>query len=112
MDLIIYNANIVTEEKTISGFIGIENGKFAVIGEGRPEMDAKEMEDAGGNYILPGAIDTHPHFFDPGAEWREDFRHGTRAAASGGFTTVLDMPNTTPPVKDRKTFELQMQRAK
>lgn len=112
MDLIIYNANIVTEEKTISGFIGIENGKFAVIGEGRPEMDAKEMEDAGGNYILPGAIDTHPHFFDPGAEWREDFRHGTRAAASGGFTTVLDMPNTTPPVKDRKTFELKMQRAK
>lgn len=112
MDLMIYNANIVTEKKTFLGFLGIKNGKFAMIGEGSPEMNAEEMIDAGGNYILPGAIDTHPHFFDPGADWREDFRHGTRAAASGGFTTILDMPNTTPPVKDRETFELKLRRAK
>lgn len=112
MDLIIYNANIVTEERTIFGFLGVENGKFAVIGEGQPESIAEKMVDASGNYIFPGAIDTHPHFFDPGAEWREDFRHGTRAAASGGFTTILDMPNTLPPVKDRETFELKLQRAK
>lgn len=57
--------------------------------------------------MLPGAIDTHPHFFEPGPTTREDIRHGTQAAASGGFTSILDMPNTTPPVMDECTFSLK-----
>ena len=55
--------------------------------------------DADGLYILPGAVDPHVHFDDPGYTEREDFDHGTAAAAGGGVTTVIDMPCTSvPPV--------------
>lgn len=111
-DLIIYNAEIVTEDKVIAGYLAVKEGKIIQIGEGRPEMDSEKLVDASGKVILPGAIDTHPHFFEPGAEWREDIEHGTRAAANGGFTTILDMPNTAPPVKDKETFLLKLERAK
>ncbi len=111
-DLIIYNANIVREDQVITGYMAIKDGKIIYIAKEKPDMDSMEIINAEGKVILPGAIDTHPHFFDPGAEWREDFKNGTRAAASGGFTTILDMPNTIPPVKDRETFELKKKRAK
>ena len=110
-DLLIKNAKIVTEQGVISGSLAVKNGKIAAVASGDLLTEALEVRDIGGKYLFPGAIDTHPHFFDPGAEWREDFWHGTCAAASGGFTTVLDMPNTLPPVKDGKTFALKLRRA-
>ena len=51
-----------------------------------------------GQYVLPGAIDIHVHFREPGFESKEDFRHGTAAAACGGVTVICDMPNTRPAV--------------
>lgn len=111
LDLLVKNAKIVTEDKVISGGIGVKDGRITAIGQLGSGVEAKEVFDAEGRYLFPGAIDTHPHFFDPGAEWREDFWHGTCAAASGGFTTVLDMPNTSPPVKDKKTFLIKKERA-
>lgn len=51
-----------------------------------------------GRYKIPGVIDCHVHFREPGGEWKEDFASGSRAAAAGGVTMVLDMPNTNPPV--------------
>lgn len=111
LECIIYNVNIVTEKETLWGYIGIKDEKIVMIENGNPTVKAKQMINAEGKYLLPGAIDTHPHFFDPGAEWREDYKHGTRAAASGGYTTILDMPNTTPPVMDEETFCLKLQRA-
>ena len=54
--------------------------------------------DATGLYVLPGLVDVHVHFRDPGLTHKEDFLSGTAAAAFGGVTTVLDMPNTVPPV--------------
>ena len=110
-DLLIKNAKIVTEQGVISGSLAVKNGKIAAVASGDLLTEALEVRDIGGKYLFPGAIDTHPHFFDPGAEWREDFWHGTCAAASGGFSTVLDMPNTLPPVKDGKTFALKLRRA-
>ncbi len=59
-----------------------------------------EVIDASGKWVLPGAIDSHVHFRDPGLPQKEDFRSGSAAAAVGGVTTVLDMPNTLPPVVD------------
>jgi allantoinase len=62
--------------------------------------------DAAGLMILPGGIDPHVHFDDPGYTDREDFYHGSCAAASGGITTVIDMPCTSiPPVTDRVSLE-------
>ncbi len=54
--------------------------------------------DAGGCHVLPGVIDPHVHFREPGLEHKEDWEHGSAAAVAGGVTTVLDMPNTRPPV--------------
>lgn len=64
--------------------------------------DAEEVVDARGCLVLPGAIDPHVHFDDPGYTEREDFAHGSAAAASGGVTTVIDMPSTSvPPITSR-----------
>src|SRR5260221_3688872 len=57
----------------------------------------KDTLDAGGMHVLPGAVDVHVHFRDPGYPHKEDFASGTAAAAFGGVTTVFDMPNTLPP---------------
>ncbi|MCX7847120.1 MAG: allantoinase AllB [bacterium] len=59
-------------------------------------------EDGQGLVLLPGVIDPHTHFDEPGYTWREDFAHGSRAAVAGGVTTIFDMPDTSvPPVTTR-----------
>lgn len=104
INLLVKNALIVTEE-------GVKMGSLAVTGETiktilpfDTDVQADNVVNAQGMIMLPGALDTHPHFFEPGPTYREDLEHGTRAAASGGFTTILDMPNTCPPVHDEHTF--------
>ena len=68
-----------------------------------------DVFDARGMLVLPGAIDPHVHFNDPGYTEREDFLHGTSAAASGGVTTVIDMPCTSvPPVTSLKNLETKL----
>lgn len=66
------------------------------------DRDGREADirvlDATGKFVLPGLIDVHVHFREPGLTDKEDFSTGTLAAAAGGVTTVLDMPNTLPPV--------------
>ncbi|MBI4173984.1 MAG: dihydroorotase family protein [Candidatus Aenigmarchaeota archaeon] len=74
--------------------VRIENGKIAEVGtglEGGREIGCKNK------LILPGAIDCHVHFRQPGMERKEDWEHGSRAAVAGGVTTVMDMPNSVPP---------------
>src|SRR4030081_1281799 len=68
-----------------------------VVGADEAMPPAREVLDARGLHILPGAIDVHVHFRDPGYPHKEDFATGTAAAAFGGVTTVFDMPNTIPP---------------
>jgi allantoinase len=61
------------------------------------------------NLLMPGAIDPHVHFDTPGFEFRDDFEHGTTAAAYGGVTTIIDMPCTSlPPVTNKKNFEYKL----
>lgn len=74
--------------------IGIEDGRIAAIAR---TMKGDERINYGDKLILPGAIDPHVHFRDPGLTKKEDFQTGSVAAAFGGVTTVLDMPNTLPP---------------
>ena len=63
------------------------------------------MIDATGLHLLPGAIDPHVHFRDPGQPEKEDLESGSRAAASGGITSFLDMPNNIPNAIDKKQFK-------
>ncbi len=74
--------------------LGIEDG---VIREIRKTLRGEERHDFGDRLLLPGGVDVHVHFRDPGLTHKEDFSTGTGAAAVGGITTILDMPNTVPP---------------
>ncbi len=100
VELCLKNCKIVPENIECS--IGIEDGKIVSIKKIPPKSD--NTIDIGGNAILPGLIDSHVHFRDPGLTYKEDFRTGSEAAAAGGFTTIMDMPNTNPPTVTKKTF--------
>jgi len=95
MKKLIKNGKIVTSEKIIEGDILIEDGKIKEIGKINNSVD--EIIDAQGKYILPGLVEVHGHLREPGFEQKEDIPHGTRAGIAGGFTSVIDMPNTKPP---------------
>ena len=92
MDLVLKNCKLIGE---IGDYhIKVDDGKIADIS--KSPLKADEVIDIKGNYVLPGFIDPHIHFRDPGLTQKEDFRTGSEAAANGGFTTVIDMPNTLP----------------
>ncbi len=82
--------------------IGVdEGGKIAAI---KRTIAGDDVEDHGDALILPGCVDMHVHLRDPGLTEKEDVPSGTRSAAIGGVTTVVDMPNTRPPVTTRETL--------
>ena len=107
-DLVLKNAKLVDVSGEVS--IAIEDGKIAEISKTCPEGD-KEI-DIEGQYVLPGLIDPHVHFRDPGLTYKEDFKSGSMAAAHGGFTFVMDMPNTKPATNTYKSFKEKMEIAK
>ena len=96
-DLVVKNGKVVTSDRVFSGNIGIKDGKIAAVTDAGLELDAAKTIDAQGKYVFPGGIDTHAHLNDPGYNWREDYEHGTAAAAVGGCTTVIDMPMQNEP---------------
>ncbi|WP_026890335.1 allantoinase AllB [Lacrimispora aerotolerans] len=96
-DLLVKNGKIVTADCVFSGNIAVKEGKIAAVLLAGEEPEAKKVIDAKENYVFPGAIDTHAHLNDPGYEWREDYEHGTAAAAVGGYTTIIDMPLQNEP---------------
>ena len=98
IDLLIRNATLVTVAGRRDSDIAIAGGRFTAIDPaGTSSGAAAETIDATGLIALPGVIDGHVHFREPGLEHEEAWLTGTRAAVMGGVTTVLDMPNTVPP---------------
>lgn len=97
-DLYLKNARVVTEEDEFLGGVVVEGEKIIEVVKGVPTIEAKEVVDLNGLILLPGVIDGHVHFNEPGREHWEGYRTGTMAAAAGGTTTIFDMPlNSTPP---------------
>lgn len=76
------------------------NGRVARVGQGIDAPEGAETIDASGLVVTPGLVDVHVHLREPGQEHKETIRTGARAAAAGGFTTVVAMPNTDPPIDD------------
>jgi allantoinase len=97
VDLVVRNGTVVTPDSETEADIAISDGKFVAIApRGELDVEGAEEYDATGKHVLPGVIDGHVHFREPGLEYKEDWRTGSTAAAYGGVTTVVEMPNTNP----------------
>ncbi|MCX6707660.1 MAG: amidohydrolase family protein [Candidatus Woesearchaeota archaeon] len=103
MSLLIKNCRLISGEKEVIRNIFISDGKIKKITD--KKIRADKVYDAKNNFVIPGMIDSHVHFREPGLEYKEDFYTGSRAAAAGGITTFLDMPNTLPPTLTVKYLE-------
>ena len=99
---LIYNAKVFTSGQVQFGYVLIKDGIISEIGEGSPPKtlleDNKNQLDCKKAFLLPGFIDTHVHLRDLKQSYKETIETGSKAAISGGFTTVLTMPNTIPPL--------------
>lgn len=94
----IKNARIVNEGKTFHGSVVIEDEVIAEVltGNAEPAQPCGQVTDANGCYLMPGVIDDHVHFRDPGLTHKADIHTESTAAAAGGVTSFMDMPNTSP----------------
>lgn len=106
-DLLIKNGTIVTADSVVQGDIAIKDGKIQEVGQSLEGTASREI-DAKGLHILPGLIDTHVHFNEPGrTEW-EGIATGSRSLAAGGATSFFDMPlNSTPPTINKENLDLK-----
>ena len=99
---LIYNAKIFTNGQVQFGYLIIKDGLIAEIGEGTPPKtffnNVRTHFDCKKAFLLPGFIDAHVHLRDLKQSYKETLETGSKAAISGGFTTVLTMPNTIPPL--------------
>lgn len=89
----------------------IEDGKISNVDE-NIEINGAEVIDAKGKIVAPGLVDLHVHFREPGLEYKEDITTGSRAAARGGVTTVVCMPNTKPVIDNGALVKYVMDRGK
>lgn len=96
-----FGGRIYQDGTLVQGNLHVENGRIVKFSE---TEKADDHVDFGKKAILPGAIDVHVHFREPGATHKEDWLSGTTAAAFGGVTTVVDMPNTNPPTTTLKAL--------
>lgn len=103
-NLVIVAERIVRPDRIGPGAVAILDGRILTVTDGPYPGPAREVLDAGRLVVLPGLIDPHVHMRDPGLTQAEDWTTGTRAAAAGGVTTVLDHPNTIPPASTVQGF--------
>ncbi|GGR14255.1 allantoinase AllB [Deinococcus ruber] len=108
LDLLVTGAEVVTPGQLLRANLGVLDGRVAFLGRELPA--ARTVLDASGLSVLPGGVDLHVHFSEPGRTHWEGWACGSRAAASGGVTTVVDMPlNAIPATTDSAAFALKRQ---
>ena len=111
VDLVLKDGIIIVNDRETVQSIAIENGKIEGFYNQGDEPEGKKIVDCRGLYILPGLIDMHVHLRDLEQSEKEDYETGTMAAAAGGITTVVDMPNSKPPVLTRKILDQKIENA-
>ena len=105
MRILIQSGTLVNEGRSFNGSLVIEDEKIVKITDCVPEASYDEVIDASGCFILPGVIDSHVHFREPGLTEKADIDTESRAAAAGGVTTYFDMPNTNPQTTTLEALE-------
>jgi len=95
--LLIRDARIVNDGKIVEGDVLVRGDRIEAVGGDLGARPADEVIDARGKVLLPGMIDDHVHFREPGLTHKGDLAHESRAAVAGGVTSFLEMPNTVPP---------------
>ena len=111
--ILIKNGHIVDPGSGKDGVLDIlvEDGKIREVNRNLKVENARVI-DCTGKYVFPGFIDMHTHLREPGEEYKENISTGSNAALHGGFTTVLAMPNTKPPIDSRGLVEFIIRRSK
>ena len=104
---LIRNADVVLPGGIARISVLLEDGRIAAL-DAPPTLRADETINASGLHLLPGAIDAHVHFRDPGLTHKEDLATGSRACAAGGVTSFLDMPNTVPQTVTVKALQAKL----
>lgn len=108
MNKLIKNGNLFYRGDFVPFDILVKDGKVAEVGPHLNEEPGVEVIDASGMTVLPGFVDLHVHFREPGFEYKETIGSGSRSAARGGFTTVCTMPNLKPAPDSEETLGRQL----
>ena len=113
MAFLLKGAHVVDPQVGLDGFrdVLIDDGKIAAVSEALEAPDGAEVIDAHDKYLVPGLVDMHVHFRDPGFEYKETIATGSAAAVHGGFTDVATMPNTDPVTDTGAEVRYQIDRA-
>lgn len=111
VDLVLENAKGYICQEIFSCSLAVDQGKIFKIGKETNMPKADKKVDLKNLLVLPGLIDAHVHLRDEGKSYKEDFYSGTAAAAAGGITTVLDMPNNAPVTMSVETLRNRMKTA-
>jgi len=112
VDLVVKNTKIVSSSTVFEAGLAIKNGRIVGLAKEPNLPKAEKTIDACGCLTLPGVIDVHVHFREPGLTHKEDFLSGSMAAVAGGVTTVADMPNTNPPTLDPESLKVKVEKAR
>jgi dihydroorotase len=100
VDTVLRNARVVVRGRIVEAGLAIDEGRVFRIAKKTNLPQASKKIDLKGNVILPGLIDSHVHLRNKQLAYKEDFFSGTAAAAAGGVTLVIDMPNNKPVTMD------------
>ena len=114
MRILLQSGTIINEGRIFKGDLLIHNDRIEKIIEGKLDSVPGDLKiiDATGKYIIPGVIDDQVHFREPGLTHKGDIREGSRAAAAGGVTSFMDMPNVKPPTITNELLREKQQIAK
>ena len=113
MSILIKGGRVVDPGRFVgAGDVLIDQGKIAAVGLNLSAPVGSTTIQANGRLVLPGFVDLHVHFREPGFEYKETIQSGTEAAVAGGFTTVCAMPNTNPVNDNQAVTEFMLERAK
>ena len=111
VDLVIRGGKVVSADRIMEASVAIDGEHIVAVGHDDAMPTGRHDMRADGLYLLPGAIDCHVHFRDPGYPNKETWKSGSAAAACGGVTTVFEMPNTNPPTGTIEALNLKLRAA-